>query len=386
MITKYAVSRDDSIYHAWPDVVLTRGGKLVCIFSECTHHGDRSYTRIMLTDSSDRGRTWTPKRPLTEGTSKEKGYFYNCARLSGLRDGRLVALVDRVPHGPAGDDPERTNSAVNLLYFSSDEGRTWSPAVETPALGIVPDKLLELSTGRWLLPCHHKSPVTGKLVQRLWYSDNQGKTWQGPVIVGRHEDLNLCEVSILPLETEAGRVLVAFHRENSGQGWDCFKTLSHDDGLTWSEPIRFPLPACHRPVHDHLPLHAGRQGLGGELDAELLRGGNQCGIGAGAEARGRLDPHPAGRFRPFAQVRPGLFRLGPISGRRAVCGQLHRRRRAQGPDPRLQLPARGLRLPGLGSVLKQGGGGQVRKERRFSVARLALFSDEHDRPLFSDAA
>ena len=27
----------------------------------------------------------------------------------------------------------------------------------------------------------------------------------------------------------------------------CQKALSRDGGLTWSEPIAFPLPACHRP-------------------------------------------------------------------------------------------------------------------------------------------
>jgi sialidase-1 len=31
MIQKFNVSRDDSIYEAWPDVVLTDGGKLICV-------------------------------------------------------------------------------------------------------------------------------------------------------------------------------------------------------------------------------------------------------------------------------------------------------------------------------------------------------------------
>lgn len=57
MIQKFTISRDDSIYHAFPDVVLTSSGKLLCIFTECKHHGDRSYTRVMLCDSDDRGRT-----------------------------------------------------------------------------------------------------------------------------------------------------------------------------------------------------------------------------------------------------------------------------------------------------------------------------------------
>ena len=54
---KFCISRDPKLYEAWPDVVLTPSGKLVAVFCECTHHGDRSYSRIMLTDSVDRGRT-----------------------------------------------------------------------------------------------------------------------------------------------------------------------------------------------------------------------------------------------------------------------------------------------------------------------------------------
>ncbi len=41
---------------------------------------------------------------------------------------------------------------------------------------------------------------------------------------------------------------MAFLRENSNQGWDAYKTISRDGGLTWGEPIPFPIPACHRPV------------------------------------------------------------------------------------------------------------------------------------------
>ncbi len=46
MIQKFTISRDDTIYEAWPDVVLSPSGKLLCVFAECTHHHDRSYTRI----------------------------------------------------------------------------------------------------------------------------------------------------------------------------------------------------------------------------------------------------------------------------------------------------------------------------------------------------
>lgn len=237
---KFTISRDDSIYEAFPDVVLTPSGKLVCTFAECTHHSDRSYTRIMLTDSTDRGRTWSPKRPLTEATQGLP--FYDCPRITQLCDGRLVIVVDKLYAEERSNRPEMYK---NFLYFSADEGASWSDPVETPALGIVPDRLCELPGGRWLLACHYRDADFGHLIQRLWVSDDQGATWRGPVIVGKQAGLNLCEASLLPF---TDGTVVAFMRENSGLGWDCYKALSHDDGETWSEPIAFPLPGCHRPV------------------------------------------------------------------------------------------------------------------------------------------
>jgi len=244
VIARYLVSRDDSIYEAWPDVALTPLGKLVCVFSECTHHGDRSYTRIVLTESTDRGRTWTPKRGLTEPTHGLPVHW-NCPRITCLRDGRVVVLVDKLFAREASAAPEQCR---NYLFFSDDEGRTWSDPVETPAMGIVPDKLLELADGRWILSCHYHDRDFGYLVQRLWYSDNQGSSWIGPVTVARHEGLNLCEASILPIDDK----LVAFHRENSGQGWNCYKTISTDRGESWGDVIAFPIPGCHRPVAGRL--------------------------------------------------------------------------------------------------------------------------------------
>ncbi len=243
MIEKFTISRDDRIYHAWPDVALTPSGRLVCVFSECTHHGDRSYTRIMLCDSLDRGRTWSAKRPVTEGTAGQD-YYYNCARITQLRDGRLCIAVDRCL---LGGEKNKAQLAVNLLAFSADDGQTWSALQETPLRGIVPDKLLELDNGRWILAAHYYED--GFLTQFLRYSDDQGKSWSEQITVAKQAGLNLCEVSILPIE---GSTLVAFMRENSGLGWDCKKTISHDNGESWGPVIDFPLPACHRPVAGHL--------------------------------------------------------------------------------------------------------------------------------------
>ena len=191
-IEKFTISNDPAMYEAWPDVALTPSGRLVCVFTECTHHKDRSYTRIMLAESTDNGRTWTPKRPLTEGT-QDLPYSYNCARISALRDGRLVVIVDRVPRV---GEKENFN-AVNVLYYSSDEGKTWSDAVETPLRGIVPDKVRELDTGRWIIAAHYT--FQRRLAEFCRYSDDQGKTWSDEILMAYDKRYQLCEVSILPL-------------------------------------------------------------------------------------------------------------------------------------------------------------------------------------------
>lgn len=240
IIQKHVVSRDDSIYEAWPDVTLLPSGRLLCVFAECNHHLDRNYTRIMLCHSDDRGRTWSAKRPITEPTRGYLGYW-NCPRISLLEDGTPVILVDKL--FKFGNEYLKYE---NVLIFGDSQGEDWSPPLMTPASGIVPDKLRVLADGSWIITCHYHSDGMQHLVQRAWISSDRGKSWSGPFVVGRQENLKLCEASILEIpETET---LVAFHRENSYSGRDCYKTISEDGGLHWSEPIRFPLSGCHRPV------------------------------------------------------------------------------------------------------------------------------------------
>ena len=232
---KFNVSRDDSIYEAWPDVVLTNGGKLICVFSECEHHKNREGARIMITESLDRGRTWSEKRPLTE--KGHAGEYFNCARISKLGDGSLAIICDKV-YG------NENKGAEIWLWRGDAEGREWGEPTVYPFCGIVPDKLLQLGSGRLIIAAHFKSPETGKLEQYLWYSDD-GETWSDRVTVAADGKYNLCEVSILEYEDNK---LVAYLRENSVKGYPILKVLSADGGETWSEIYNTSMDSGHRPV------------------------------------------------------------------------------------------------------------------------------------------
>jgi len=250
MIQKFTVSRDDTIYEAFPDVALTPSGRLVCVISECTHHGNRDYTRIAYTVSDDRGRTWSPKRPLSEALrgDPKRDPFWNCPCISMLSDGRLVAIVDRI----AGrDEGNRGGEQSNWIWFSSDDGETWTGPDPTPVYGIVPDQIVELKNephkSRLIASAHTIINENGSDVwhERCWLSDDAGATWRGPIVIAAEAGLQLCEGSVMELP---GGELVCFMRENSGHGLDAFKAVSTDGGETWSKVCRFPIPACHRPV------------------------------------------------------------------------------------------------------------------------------------------
>lgn len=239
-IRKFTVSNDPTIYEAWPDVVLTNGGKLICVFTECERHSDRAKSRIVLRESTDRGRSWSEKTYLTDVCPSD--CYFNCARISRLRDGTLAIICDKMTRSE-GINREALTSELHL-WLSDPEGTEWRKKAVYPFVGIVPDKLLELECGRLIIAAHFNGDITNKLEQYLWYSDNGGESWSERITVAASPDYNLCEVSLLPI----GDKLVALMRENSGVGEDILMTVSSDMGESWSEITHTPISAGHRPT------------------------------------------------------------------------------------------------------------------------------------------
>ena len=235
-VKHHVVSRDENIYEAWPDLVQTQSGTLICVFTECDHHLNRDNARLCLVKSHDKGRTWSEKFYLTKKGTDEN--YFNCARISELSDNRLVIICDKVYRN------ENLMSEI-FVWFSEDAGESWSEPYSLGMCGIVPDKIKELKNGRIIVSAHFKNSTVGKLEQYLWYSDDNGKTWSDRVTVAADPRYNLCEASIL--ECEDGR-LVAFLRENSGLGYPILKVFSEDFGESWSPVYETSMDSGHRPV------------------------------------------------------------------------------------------------------------------------------------------
>lgn len=239
MLTQYTVSRDDSVYECFPDMVKTPSGKLICVFRESAHHGDLNGSRLVYTESLDGGKTWSEKHALTPRV--DASFAYNCPRISCLPSGELAIICDVLDRTV---NEDLLKDCKQHLFRSADDGKTWSAPEVLPFAGIVPDKYQVLSNGRHIFGIHRRDPETKVLVQYAYYSDDGGKTWT-ETTVAKDARYELCEVSIV--EVRDG-ILAAFLRENSGLGYSCKKAISHDFGTTWEGVYDTNIDCCHRPV------------------------------------------------------------------------------------------------------------------------------------------
>ena len=284
----HVVSRDDSVYECFPDVVRMPSGRLVVMYRESDWHVAREYSRIVVRLSDDEGQTWSDLLVVAAGphaaeVKREEYWSYNCPRMRVLNDGRLLAVCDWIGH--LGEHVTGEYGPVNYLWWSEDDGETWSQRQETGVPGICPDKPCQLADGTLLIVTQWRNAATDKWAVFVHRSTDGGATWQGPVTIADDGQYNHDEGSLLLLPD--GR-LICYMREDSQQNYPGFKCFSGDGGLTWEGPYPTPMVGCHRPTagllasgrvlvtyREHLGLTFGAQRLCAyleEVDSALLPG------------------------------------------------------------------------------------------------------------------
>lgn len=244
-VERFTVSRDDSVYECFPSLTKCPNGRVLLVYRESDGHVPESYCRIIVRKSDDGGATFSERHvlvaaELTDGRVTQ----YNCPKIQQLKDGRVLILCDAFPQ-PPGESADRCKASRVLFWFSSDGGETWSEAADSGVRGIMPDEVVELADGAWLLATQFVDQDTKDLMQCVSRSSDGGKTWSEPAVVARKKGYNLCEASMIKIP---GGKLVCYMRENSGKGRPIYKSISTDGGETWHGPYATQMDSGHRPV------------------------------------------------------------------------------------------------------------------------------------------
>lgn len=216
-----------------PDVVMLPNGHLLAICSIADKHWPEGLIELLLIESVDRGQTWGNPRVLASSDRAQREPRWVTPRISRLSDGRLAVLCDQ-------DDYEHCHEyqpSGTYVWWSKDNGETWSESVNTGIPGIEPDRMVELPGGRFAIGSHMAFADTQKLGQFVCLSDDRGETWSAPVIIAKDAVHNYCEGAILPLFDGS---LVCVIRDNNHNNYPCQVAFSFDNGERWTEPTEAP--------------------------------------------------------------------------------------------------------------------------------------------------
>jgi hypothetical protein len=130
------------------------------------------YYESWLLRTEDDGETWTFSTIAADPSRDDRGFSETA--LAQAADGDIVAMMRIEP------------SMGTRLWTarSSDRGRTWSPAVETPLRGF-PAHVLRLRDGRLLCTYGHREQPIGI---HAAISRDHGRTWRESDIVSLRSD------------------------------------------------------------------------------------------------------------------------------------------------------------------------------------------------------
>ena len=234
----------------FPAMVKLRSGDLLALFA-LGEAIDAANVTTVVSRSHDQGRTWDFEGPLHERCADHQ-FCSDYLKPNLLRNGTLIATGYRFYRSDADElianvETDGMRNGDNLVSFSQDEGRTWSEpqAIPThrPELVEASGPSIELNNGTILaagslFPTwegNHPSGFVGVLLR----SDDHGQTWDDHTHffrdpAGRYmpSEPRLCEM-------QEGRVVALVWTTDHVANTNLTNhvTVSHDAGVTWSDPI-----------------------------------------------------------------------------------------------------------------------------------------------------
>ncbi|TBL78979.1 sialidase family protein [Paenibacillus thalictri] len=243
-----------------PDLIRLPSGRLMLVYCDNDAHWSLETQIITLLASDDDGQTWFKHREIDRADLRKGDERLVTPRLSQLNDGRLVILIDHDDFGHFHED----QPSGNWVYWSEDDGETWTTYRETGISGFEPDRMMDLPDGRLAVVSHVMRGDSQEFAVILSCSDDGGSTWYEQATIA-HDGLHrFCEGALVVLN--GGKELACIMRENHSAGIPCFAAFSRDHGVSWTTPQMMPF-SLHRPYAKQLAdgrvLVTGRQVSGG---------------------------------------------------------------------------------------------------------------------------
>ncbi len=185
--------------------------------------------------TTDEGSTWTEPKPIVDIPGL---WVLNNDRVIQLSTGRIIApfAFHRVK-GTADARSSSDSRAIDLWYYSDDDGATWHEASSWWALPVVSKtglqepgavELVDGSLFSWAR--------TDRGAQYGFRSTDHGETWSAPEVTEMKSPVAPASIKRLPHSAD----LLAIYNDHSGQfpfvadrRTPLISAISHDGGRTW---------------------------------------------------------------------------------------------------------------------------------------------------------
>jgi hypothetical protein len=243
-------------YYKCANVVLAKDGSLVACWQLSDNHTSLT-SHIMVARSTDGGRTWGDYQPIAHSSVWVEQGVWVVPQMSVLRDGRLVIVCDWGQRHPGQNMPMLSDwqkpdrGMSNHLFWSSDNGRTWTKGEKIDNVGGEPGYVVEFTDGTLAFTRTSSAKTTllknppmpwGDIYYRneIVFSDDGGKTWPRHTWLADDPFQGDCEVGLA--EMAPGEIIAASRigLGNGRFGNPSRLHFSHDNGKTWDKPKLAP--------------------------------------------------------------------------------------------------------------------------------------------------
>lgn len=187
---------------------------------------------LVLKRSDDGGLTWSDRLPVPESwtTSKETPTIHRVVDADGNR--RLLVFSGLYPI---------------RMSVSEDDGKSWSELTPIGDFGgiVTMASLIPLRTGPGHYAAYfhddgrflHGADAEGPFQVYQTVSHDGGLTWSEPRLIVEHPEKRWCEPGAV--RSPDGTEIALLFRENSRK-FNSAITFSSDEGQTWSDPVELP--------------------------------------------------------------------------------------------------------------------------------------------------